>query len=106
MGKCYACGMWNTYQEQTVLSTPSGHANFAGGTAAEIKPVPITDVDISSEIRLSTGMSELDRVLGGGAVLGKAGKAAEKNLKKVLDKRRSLRYNKQAVTKTRQRAGP
>ena len=42
----------------------------------------------------------------GGAALEKAGKAAEKNLKKVLDKRRSLRYNKQAVTKTRQRAGP
>ena len=69
MGKCYACGMWNTYEEQTVISTPSNHP-ASSNAVLDINPVPITSVDISSEIRFTTGMPELDRVLGGGAVLG------------------------------------
>ncbi len=68
VGKCYACGEWNTLVEQTVAlpsfgKTPTTPIN-------SIKPVPINSVDISTEIRFSTGMAELDRVLGGGAVLG------------------------------------
>lgn len=69
MGKCYACGEWNTYEEQTAVTSqvkyhPSVHAS------GDLKPVPLTSVDISAEIRFSTGMRELDRVLGGGCVEG------------------------------------
>ena len=69
MGKCYACGEWNTYEEQTVIA-PGGKPSSSASLTTNIKPVPITSVDISAEIRFSTGMCELDRVLGGGAVLG------------------------------------
>ena len=67
MGKCFACGEWNTYEEQTVV-TSSGIKNTTSGFTS--KPVSINSVDISTEIRFSTGMKELDRVLGGGAVKG------------------------------------
>ena len=66
MGKCFACGEWNTFVEQTVI-TGNSTKNINEVIA---KPVPINSVDISSEIRFSTGMKELDRVLGGGSVLG------------------------------------
>ena len=69
MGKCYACGEWNTYEEQTVIAA-AGKPASAPPLSSSSKPVPITSVDISAEIRFSTGMNELDRVLGGGAVLG------------------------------------
>ena len=68
MGKCYACGEWNTFEEQVVVAAVN--KNFASSSVVSSKPVSINSVDISSEIRFNTGMSELDRVLGGGAVLG------------------------------------
>ncbi len=66
MGKCYACGEWNTYFEQVI--TPITQKSSSISTLS--KPVSINSVDISSEIRFETGMKELDRVLGGGAVVG------------------------------------
>ncbi len=68
-GRCPSCGAWNTLEEHIekpaapgrVKSTPAG-----GGR----RPIPISEVDSGSEIRFSTGMGELDRVLGGGAVEG------------------------------------
>ena len=66
MGKCFACGEWNTYVEQTIAPVTS---SFSGETR-NVKPISINSVDITSEIRFSTGMKELDRVLGGGAVVG------------------------------------
>ena len=65
-GKCPSCGAWNTLVElkldnsQKKSSTPK----------AVSKPRLISELDTSSEIRFSTGISELDRVLGGGAVEG------------------------------------
>ncbi len=67
MGRCYSCGEWNTYEEQTIL--PKIESKIVG-VSTPSKPVSINEVDITSETRFSTGMKELDRVLGGGAVLG------------------------------------
>ncbi len=67
MGKCYACGEWNTFVEQTVLPDVVRPASSISSVA---KPVSVNSVDITSEIRFKTGMNELDRVLGGGAVVG------------------------------------
>ncbi len=67
MGKCYACGQWNTYVEQIVA--PQANTKTSSISSA-VKPVTIDSVDISSEIRFSTGLGELDRVFGGGVVLG------------------------------------
>lgn len=68
-GRCPSCGQWNTMQEHVEKSVPVGKA----------KSVPIginraaqrlVEIDTNREIRFSTGVGELDRVLGGGAVTG------------------------------------
>ena len=68
-GKCPACGAWNTITEQP--ETPKGA--FKSGKQKSFtarKACPITDLQSDEEIRFPTGMGELDRVLGGGAVKG------------------------------------
>lgn len=66
MGKCPECGSWNSLSEFAELPPVKG----GGITGLSVTPVPIDQVELSSEERLSTGSSELDRVLGGGAVKG------------------------------------
>ena len=68
-GRCPSCGAWNAMVEQRAekAKRPSG-ANRS--IPHSVKVTNITDIDISDEIRFSTGMAELDRVLGGGAVKG------------------------------------
>ena len=68
-GRCPSCGAWNALVEQRAEKTkrPSG-ANR--GIPHSVKVTNITEIDTSDEIRFSTGMGELDRVLGGGAVKG------------------------------------
>ncbi|HIU31106.1 MAG TPA: DNA repair protein RadA [Candidatus Caccousia avistercoris] len=69
LGKCPGCGQWNTMQEEV---RDSGPAKTASAAAARplLHPVPIREIDTSDEIRYHTGLSELDRVLGGGIVKG------------------------------------
>ena len=65
-GQCPACGAWNTITEQKQTSAKqSGKPIFSGSKARSI-----SNLDDSDEIRFSTGLGELDRVLGGGAVKG------------------------------------
>ena len=68
-GKCSACGAWNTIVEQ-----PAEKRSRSGKTALPAIPIrkahPVTSLEASEEIRFLTGMGELDRVLGGGAVNG------------------------------------
>lgn len=71
-GQCPACGQWNTLVEAPSAGqtkSKSGAAK-AGGAALKNRPKRITELDGETEIRFSTGMGELDRVLGGGAVIG------------------------------------
>ena len=66
-GRCPACGAWNTMVEHTEKPLPAGRVSAAPvGTSRQ--PKHLSQVTSSDEIRFSTGMSELDRVLGGGAV--------------------------------------
>lgn len=67
-GKCPSCGAWNTLQE-IKLDAPSGSRSKVRQAEAP-KPKRITELDSSAEIRFATGISEFDRVLGGGAVVG------------------------------------
>jgi len=64
-GKCFACGEWNTLQEQLVVSTASVRS---GGTV--LKPQSVSASLAKDHPRLSTGMPEVDTVLGGGIVAG------------------------------------
>ena len=68
-GKCPACGAWNTIVEHEESKSPIvGSTNHRAGEARS--PKKLTEVDCDSEIRFQTGLGELDRVLGGGAVSG------------------------------------
>ena len=68
-GKCPACGAWNTIEEHIEKPAAAGRAK-AAPVGQSRKPQKITEVTSGGELRFSTGMRELDRVLGGGAVLG------------------------------------
>ena len=67
-GKCPSCGSWNTLQEIKVESSKSRVTSSLYNR--EVKPQKLSALDITSEIRFQTGITELDRVLGGGAVIG------------------------------------
>ena len=67
-GKCPACGTWNTMKELNLDSRPA--AKGSGSGAFRPKPKKMSQLDTEEEIRFATGISEFDRVLGGGAVLG------------------------------------
>lgn len=67
-GRCPACGAWNTIEEHAEKPTP-GRAK-AAPVGMSKRPQKLSEVDSDNEIRFTTGMAELDRVLGGGAVLG------------------------------------
>ena len=68
-GKCPACGAWNTIVEQPEAAKParSGKSVRIGSVR---RACPVTELKTDEEIRFPTGMGELDRVLGGGAVAG------------------------------------
>ena len=68
-GRCPACGAWNTLQE-VMIETGSGKKSAVSARAAAGKAKPLSELDTSEEIRFATGISEFDRVLGGGAVAG------------------------------------
>lgn len=67
MGRCPACGAWNTLVEETVEGekTKSSHPRWNRN-----KPQPITEIKPPSGIRNVTGIKEFDRILGGGVVTG------------------------------------
>lgn len=63
MGRCSACGAWNSFVEELQEKTPAV-------TMTARLPQPITEIDSLPGRRVSTGMAEFDRVLGGGVVPG------------------------------------
>jgi DNA repair protein RadA/Sms len=68
-GQCSDCGAWNTLEEQTSKPVSRPRAGgWAGAQAATA--VPIGKVSVESQTRIPTGISELDRVLGGGLIGG------------------------------------
>ena len=71
IGKCPACGEWNTYNEEIIrLDAASKKPSASGFHAPKSKPVLLSDVEMSEVPRISTMGEELDRVLGGGIVPG------------------------------------
>jgi DNA repair protein RadA/Sms len=70
-GKCPECGAWNSFEE-TALPEKSKSGAVKKSSAAAAETVRLSEVDMTAEIRYKTGLSELDRVLGGGLVKGSA----------------------------------
>lgn len=65
LGKCPACGSWNTMLEQKKVSSVPSINNLTYAHA-----IPLADVTTTASGRVSSGIGELDRVLGGGIVPG------------------------------------
>jgi len=66
IGRCPSCQGWNTLVEERVVAPPKGR----GDARAPREAIPLDDVSSDAETRISTGISEFDRVLGGGVVRG------------------------------------
>ena len=72
LGQCPGCGEWNTLVEEQ-RAAPAGKAGRGGAApprAAAARPIPLSQVQAVRHVRHTTGIKELDRVLGGGLVPG------------------------------------
>ncbi|MBO7522621.1 MAG: DNA repair protein RadA [Bacteroidales bacterium] len=69
IGRCPSCGEWNTYHEEIVAPSSSKTESFSTSSEKK-KPELINNIKVSDRVRISTGINELDRVLGGGMVGG------------------------------------
>jgi DNA repair protein RadA/Sms len=65
LGRCPECGQWNSLRE-------SAQAQGRDDKAGETFPLPIASIDPGEGTRISTGLPEMDRVLGGGLMRGSA----------------------------------
>lgn len=66
IGRCPSCQGWNTLVEERVVAPPKGR----GTPRAPREPIALNEVPADAEERISTGIGEFDRVLGGGVVRG------------------------------------
>ena len=66
-GRCPGCGEWNTFVEEHRAAVPAGGGRRSGRA---LHPVRLAEVEASAVDRMTTGIGELDRVLGGGIVPG------------------------------------
>lgn len=69
LGKCPDCGQWQTFVEEYQSSNTAG-SSIEGLLSAQREPVRIDEIEFDAEERISTGIGEFDRVLGGGLVPG------------------------------------
>lgn len=70
LGRCPACGEWNTMVEAPAEARKAASGSQARPASGERKPRRLKDIDFSAEARISLGIGELDRLLGGGVVPG------------------------------------
>ena len=69
-GKCPACGAWNTIEEHIEKPSAGSVKTKAAPVGQSKRPQRLQEISSEGATRFSTGMGELDRVLGGGAVAG------------------------------------
>ena len=76
MGRCPSCGSWNTMSEDVIAEAPKAGSNAAKAAPRQEGVTTLTAKRLSEistteeKSRIVTGITELDRVLGGGIVLG------------------------------------
>lgn len=68
MGQCPACHAWNSLVEETVVTAREGRAGAGRGITG--RPTALNAISMEEDLRIRTGIEELDRVLGGGIVAG------------------------------------
>ena len=69
LGKCPACGEWNTFVEEVVVKKDSRKSGIAS-KQTQARPTPVHKIETDEEVRINTRNGELNRVLGGGLVPG------------------------------------
>ena len=70
MGQCPACKTWNTFAEHEVSTSAVKRSGGVGASHEVAEPKALSEISLSEEDRVCTGIGELDRVLGGGIVPG------------------------------------
>ena len=71
LGRCPSCGKWNTFEEETYTPAPKSSKNPRASALSDgSSPVLFDEMEVPDYIRSSTGIKELDRVLGSGIVSG------------------------------------
>ncbi|MBU2650738.1 MAG: DNA repair protein RadA [Bacteroidetes bacterium] len=70
VGRCPACGEWNTYVEEVIQTEGKNQILTTPGKESRLVPKTLKDIEINPERRSTTKIQELDRVLGGGLVPG------------------------------------
>ena len=69
-GRCTACGQWNTMEEYTPSPAAKASAQRGSARISDARPKRLSEIKTDEALRFTTGMGELDRVLGGGGVRG------------------------------------
>lgn len=69
LGRCPDCGSWNSFEEELV-QIQQGKPGKTAQISLETKPVSLEDIQVEPGFRYESGISELDRVLGGGVMRG------------------------------------
>lgn len=73
-GQCPACKEWNTFVEEPVATEKKTkgivNVGISAGRKTDVKPSTFSQISTQDKDRMSTGIAELDRVLGGGVVEG------------------------------------
>jgi DNA repair protein RadA/Sms len=69
LGKCPDCGEWNSLVEERARASQKGRvrANFQ---TREVEAIAYTEIESQDDVRIASGVTEFDRVLGGGIVPG------------------------------------
>ena len=67
LGQCPGCGAWGSFVEEPVVRTSTGKAVAHKESR---QPSKLSEVEFSEDTRIASGIEELDRVLGGGIVVG------------------------------------
>ena len=77
VGRCPSCGAWNTMKQMTIrpeqntaVSERQARQELTGVSVGRTRAIPLSEVSVQEEPRISTYDAELDRVLGGGIVPG------------------------------------
>lgn len=72
VGQCHACQSWNSFVEETVSKSLSKSLTKQRQSIDSNEPIPLDSVEVGTNERIQTGITELDLVLGGGFVCGSA----------------------------------
>src|SRR5215467_13972368 len=67
LGKCPECGAWNSFVEEKTQPARNGRQGFS---SRDVAAIPFTEIESQDDVRIPSGVTEFDRVLGGGIVPG------------------------------------